>query len=220
MTEQLKAIIAQRLHVARHPLVKTKMTMLRNAETGNREFRELVGEITSLLAYIATRHLEIVPKSVQTPVGTAEGWECEQKFGIVPILRAGLGMVESISRLLPTAKIGHIGMYRDPETLQPVHYYCKLPPEIENREILLVDPMVATGYTAAAGIDYLKKAGAVPERIKLLCLVAAPQGVEEILRNHPEVDIYAAAYDDAPLNDHGYIVPGLGDAGDRIFGTR
>ena len=192
--------------------------MLRDKNTGNREFRDLVNEITSLIAYIATRDVSLRPMTVETPVGTYEGSQCDQKFGIVPILRAGLGMVESISRLLPTAKIGHIGMYRNPDTLQPVDYYCKLPPEIEEREILLVDPMVATGYTAARSIDYLKKAGA--KNIKLLSLVAAPQGVEVILSAHPEVDIYAAAYDDAPLNEHGYIVPGLGDAGDRIFGTR
>jgi len=214
----LQAVIAQRLHVARHPLVKSKMTMLRDKNTGNREFRDLVNEITSLIAYIATRDVPLKPMQVETPVGMYEGDQCAQKFGIVPILRAGLGMVESISRLLPTAKIGHIGMYRNPDTLQPVDYYCKLPPEIEEREILLVDPMVATGYTAERGIEYLKKAGA--HKIKLLCLVAAPQGVEVILSAHPDVDIYAAAYDDAPLNDHGYIVPGLGDAGDRIFGTR
>jgi uracil phosphoribosyltransferase len=214
----LDTIIKERLHVAKHPLVKSKITMLRDKNTGNREFRELVGEITSLLTYIATRDLPIVPHKVETPVGTAEGWHCEQKFGIVPILRAGLGMVDSISNLLPTAKIGHIGMYRNPDTLQPVDYYCKLPPEIEEREILLVDPMVATGNTANRSIEYLKKAGA--KQIKLLCLVAAPKGVEQILRNHPDVDIYTAAYDNAPLNDHGYIVPGLGDAGDRIFGTR
>jgi uracil phosphoribosyltransferase len=192
--------------------------MLRDKNTGNREFRDLVSEITSLLTYIATRDLSVVPYQVETPVGVAEGWQCEHKFGIVPILRAGLGMVDSIARLLPTAKIGHIGLYRNPETLQPVEYYCKLPPEINEREILLADPMVATGLTAERGITYLKNAGA--KSIKLLCLVAAPQGVEVILRAHPDVDIFAAAYDDAPLNDHGYIVPGLGDAGDRIFGTR
>jgi len=211
-------LIAQRLQVAKHPLVKSKMSMLRDKTTGNREFRELVGEITSLITYIATKDLPVVPHQVETPVGIADGWTCEQKFGIVPILRAGLGMVDAVSRLLPTAKIGHIGMYRNPDTLQPVDYYCKLPPEIEEREILLVDPMVATGYTASRGIEYLKNAGA--RQIKLLCLVAAPQGVREILSKHPDVDIITAAYDDAPLNDHGYIVPGLGDAGDRIFGTR
>ena len=214
----LQAVLDKRLHVARHPLVKSKMTMLRDKNTGNREFRDLVNEITSLIAYIATRDVPLADLEVETPVGKYQGSQCAQKFGIVPILRAGLGMVESISRLLPTAKIGHIGMYRNPDTLQPVEYYCKLPPEMEEREILLVDPMVATGYTAERSIEYLKKAKA--KNIKLLCLVAAPQGVEVILRKHPDVDIYAAAYDDAPLNDHGYIVPGLGDAGDRIFGTR
>jgi len=214
----LEALIEQRLHVAKHPLVKNKITMLRDKNTGNREFRELVGEITSLLTYIATRDLPVIPHKVETPVGIADGWVCEQKFGIVPILRAGLGMVEAISRLLPTAKIGHIGMYRNPETLQPVDYYCKLPPEITEREILLVDPMVATGHTAVSAISKLKEAGA--KQVKILCLVAAPQGVKEILRSHPDVEIYAAAYDNNPLNDHGYIVPGLGDAGDRIFGTR
>ncbi|MCL2604029.1 MAG: uracil phosphoribosyltransferase [Defluviitaleaceae bacterium] len=216
--ESLEKVIEQRLHIAKHPLVKSKITMLRQKDTGNREFRELVSEITSLLTYIATRDLPVVPLEVETPVGIANGWQCVQKFGIVPILRAGLGMVESISRLLPTAKIGHIGIYRNPDTLDPVDYYCKLPPEIDEREILLVDPMIATGNTANKSIDYLKNAGA--KQIKLLCLVAAPDGVHKILRNHPDVDIYAAAYDDAPLNDHGYIVPGLGDAGDRIFGTR
>jgi uracil phosphoribosyltransferase len=198
--------------------VKSKMTMLRDKNTGNREFRELVGEITSLITYIATRDLPVVSHQVETPVGTAEGWLCEQKFGIVPILRAGMGMVDSISRLLPTAKIGHIGIYRNPDTLDPVDYYCKLPPEINEREILLVDPMIATGNTAVRSLDYLKKAGA--KSIKFLCLVAAPEGVAQILRKHPDVDIFTAAYDDAPLNAHGYIVPGLGDAGDRLFGTR
>ena len=216
--ENLEQIVNEHLHIAKHPLVKSKITMLRDKETGNREFRELVGEITSLIAYIATRHTPVTACRVETPVGTAEGWSCENKFGIVPILRAGLGMVDSVSRLLPTAKIGHIGMYRNPDTLHPVDYYSKLPPEIDEREILLLDPMVATGNTANRAIEQLKKAGA--KQIKLLCLVAAPEGVNKILSAHPDVDIYTAAYDDAPLNDHGYIVPGLGDAGDRIFGTR
>jgi uracil phosphoribosyltransferase len=216
--ENFEAVIKERLHIAKHPLVKSKITMLRAKETGNREFRELVGEITSLIAYIATRDLTVVPYQVETPVGIADGWLCEQKFGIVPILRAGLGMVDSVSRLLPTAKIGHIGIYRNPDTLDPVDYYCKLPPEIDEREILLLDPMVATGNTAVRSLDYLENAGA--KNIKLLCLVAAPEGVKKILRKHPNVDIYTAAYDEQGLNSHGYIVPGLGDAGDRIFGTR
>ena len=213
----LSAIIEKRLHVNDHPLVKSKMTLLRDRATGSKEFRELVEEIAAFIAYEATRDVDIVPKEVETPVSTAQGWECVRKFGLVPILRAGLGMVEGIVNLIPTAKVGHIGIYRNPDTLQPVEYYCKLPPEIEEREILLLDPMLATGRTAEQSINYLKKAGA--KRIKFLCLVAVSDGVEEILKNHPDVDIYAAAYDEM-LNDHGYIVPGLGDAGDRLFGTR
>ena len=205
------------LHVNNHPLVKSKMTMLRNKDTGNKEFRELMAEISAFIAYEATRDVALIPKTVETPVGTAEGWACERNFGLVPILRAGLGMVEGISNLIPTAKIGHIGLYRNPETLQPVEYYCKLPPEIENREVLLLDPMLATGRTAAQSITYLKEAGA--KRIKFLCIVAVKEGVEEVLKNHPDVEIFAAAYDEE-LNDHGYILPGLGDAGDRLFGTR
>ncbi|MCL1863938.1 MAG: uracil phosphoribosyltransferase [Defluviitaleaceae bacterium] len=210
-------IIAQRLHINTHPLVRSKITMLRDKETGSKEFRELVSELAAFISYEATKNTPVKEKFVETPVGTAEGWECEQKFGLVPILRAGLGMVDGISNLLPTAKVGHIGIYRDPATLKPVEYYCKLPPEIDERDILLLDPMLATGRTAEAAIRYLKDAGA--KCIKLLCLVAVREGVEEVLRNHPDVDIYTAAYD-ATLNDHGYIVPGLGDAGDRLFGTR
>ena len=213
----IEQVIQEKLHITSHPLVQSKMTMLRDKETGKKEFVELVEEIAAFIAYEATRDVTIVPRDVQTPVGIAHGWICEQKFGLVPILRAGLGMVEGISNLMPTAKIGHIGLYRNPDSLTPVEYYCKLPPEIEEREILLLDPMVATGRTAEQSISYLKNAGAT--RIKLLCLVACPEGVTEILKNHPDVDIYTAAYDER-LNDHGYIVPGLGDAGDRLFGTR
>jgi uracil phosphoribosyltransferase len=191
--------------------------MLREKGTGNKEFRELVGEIAALLSYEATRHVSVVAKEVETPVGRAQGWACEQKFGIVPILRAGLGMVEGVSNLLPTAKIGHIGIYRDPKTLQPVEYYAKLPPDCNEREILLLDPMLATGRTAEQSIRYLKGAGA--RNIKLLCMVVGRAGVERVLSDHPDVNIYTAAYDEE-VNDHGYIVPGLGDAGDRLFGTR
>lgn len=215
--QNLEATIKQRLHVNDHPLVKSKMTLLRDKETGSKEFRELVEEIAAFIAYEATRDVDIVAKNVETPVGIAKGWECVRKFGLVPILRAGLGMVEGIANLMPTAKVGHIGIYRNPDTLQPVEYYCKLPPEIEEREILLLDPMLATGRTAEQSIRYLKKAGA--KRIKFLCLVAVSDGVEEVLSNHPDVDIFTAAYDEK-LNDLGYIVPGLGDAGDRLFGTR
>ncbi|MCL2373166.1 MAG: uracil phosphoribosyltransferase [Defluviitaleaceae bacterium] len=209
--------IKQRLHVNDHPLVKAKMTMLRNETTGSKEFRELAGEIAAFIAYEATRDVEIAPAKVKTPVAEADGWKCVRKFSLVPILRAGVGMVESISNLLPTAKIGHIGLYRNPDTLHPVEYYSKLPPELAECEVLLLDPMLATGRTAAQSIQLLKNAGAV--HIKFLCLVAVKEGVEEILSNHPDVNIYTAAYDQH-LNEHGYIVPGLGDAGDRLFGTR
>lgn len=215
--EALDSTVQKRLHVNDHPLVRSKMTLIRDKETGSKEFREIVGEIAAFIAYEATRETELVDKAVETPVGIAQGWECARKFGLVPILRAGLGMVEGIANLIPTAKVGHIGIYRDPMTLQPNDYYCKLPPEIEESEILLLDPMLATGRTAEQSIRYLKDAGAT--HIKFLCLVAVREGVEEVLRNHPDVDIYTAAYDEK-LNDHGYIVPGLGDAGDRLFGTR
>jgi uracil phosphoribosyltransferase len=215
--EGIDKVIKQRLHINTHPLVRNKITMLRDKNTGHKQFRELVGEIAAFICYEATQNMPVIEKTVETPVSTAKGWCCEHKFGLIPILRAGLGMVDGISNLLPTAKVGHIGMYRDPSTLQPVEYYAKLPSEIEEREILLLDPMLATGRTAEASISYLKKQGA--KNIKFLCLVAVREGVEEVLKNHPDIDIYTAAYDEM-LNDHGYIVPGLGDAGDRLFGTR
>ena len=214
---ELESVIKERLHVTNHPLVQSKMAMIRDKNTGNKDFRELVEEIAMFISYEATQDIALVPCEVETPVATTKCMHCEQKFGLVPILRAGLGMVEGVSNLLPNAKIGHIGLYRDPQTLQPVEYYCKLPTEISEREILLLDPMLATGRTAEASIRLLKKAGA--RRIKLLCLVVVREGVEEVLKNHPDVDIYTAAYDEK-LNDHGYIVPGLGDAGDRLFGTQ
>ena len=210
-------LIETRLHVNNHPLVHSKMTMLRDKETGHKQFRELAGEIAAFLLYEATKDMPLNEKTVETPVAEAKGWQLEQKFGLVPILRAGLGMVDGITNLLPTAKVGHIGIYRDPETLQPVEYFAKLPSEIGEREILLLDPMLATGRTAEAGIRFLKAKGA--KHIKFLCLLAVREGVEEVLKNHPEIDIYTAAYDKI-LNDHGYIVPGLGDAGDRLFGTK
>jgi len=217
LMDGMERIIQERLHINTHPLVRSKMTMLRDKETGHKQFRELVDEIAAFLSYEATSNVPLVEKTVETPVATAKGWHCEQKFALIPILRAGLGMVDGISRLLPTAKIGHIGIYRNPETLQPVEYFAKLPTEIAEREILLLDPMIATGGTAEASIRFLKNAGA--KKIKLLCLVAVREGVEEVLKNHPDIDIYTAAYDEK-LNDHGYIVPGLGDAGDRLFGTK
>ena len=213
----MSKLIEKRLHVNTHPLVRSKLTMLRDKETGNKEFRELVEEIAAFISYEATADAQLSERVVETPICETKGWACEQKFGLVPILRAGLGMVDGISKLMPTAKVGHIGIYRNPETLQPVEYYCKLPTDIEEKEILLMDPMLATGRTAEASVRYLKDAGA--KRIKLLCLVAVREGVEEVLKHHPDVDIYTAAYDEK-LNEHGYIVPGLGDAGDRLFGTR
>lgn len=206
-----------KLFVSEHPLIQSKMTMLRDKDTGSKEFREIIGEVAMLLSYEATRDLALVDVDVETPVAIAKCKTMESKFAIVPILRAGIGMTDGLLRLMPTAKIGHIGLYRDPETLNPVEYYCKLPSDISERTVFLTDPMLATGGTAEAAIGFLKERGV--KNIIFLCILAAPDGVEKIQKAHPDVDIYAAAYDNS-LNDHGYIVPGLGDAGDRIFGTK
>lgn len=206
-----------KLNVTDHPLIQHKVSMLRDINTGNKEFRELVDEIATLICYEATRDIPLTKQTIETPVCQTEANVIEKKFGIVPILRAGIGMLNGIMRLMPTAKIGHIGMYRDPETMLPVEYYSKLPVDSQDREIFLVDPMLATGGTASAAIEFLKDKGVVS--IKLLCLIAAPEGVAKIQQDHPDVDIYTAAYDER-LNEHGYIVPGLGDAGDRLFGTK
>lgn len=201
-----------------HPLVQHKVSILRDENTGTKQFKELVSELAVLLAYEATRDLPLEDVDVQTPVDVAH---CKmlsgKKMAIVPILRAGLGMVEGVQTLVPSAKVGHIGLYRDPETLQPVEYYCKLPADIEERDVFVVDPMLATGGSAADAIKLIKDKGA--KRIKFLGLIAAPEGIEKLHNAHPDVDIYVAALD-SHLNDHGYIVPGLGDAGDRIFGTK
>ena len=201
-----------------HPLVQHKVSILRDENTGTKQFKELVSELAVLLAYEATRDLPLEDVDVQTPVDVAR---CKmlsgKKMAIVPILRAGLGMVEGVQTLVPSAKVGHIGLYRDPETLQPVEYYCKLPADIEERDVFVVDPMLATGGSAADAIKLIKEKGA--KRIKFLGLIAAPEGIEKLRSAHPDVDIYVAALD-SYLNDHGYIVPGLGDAGDRIFGTK
>jgi uracil phosphoribosyltransferase len=201
-----------------HPLVQHKVAILRDISTGTKQFKELVSELAVLLAYEATRDLPLEDVDVQTPVDVAH---CKmlsgKKMAIVPILRAGLGMVEGVQTLVPSAKVGHIGLYRDPETLQPVEYYCKLPADIEERDVFVVDPMLATGGSAADAIKLIKEKGA--KRIKFLGLIAAPEGIEKLRSAHPDVDIYVAALD-SHLNDHGYIVPGLGDAGDRIFGTK
>ncbi len=207
-----------KLIVVEHPLVQSKITMLRNIETGSKEFRELVQEIGMLICYEATRNTPLIDVEVETPIGKTMGKMIAGKqFGLVPILRAGIGMVDGLLKLMPTAKVGHIGMYRDPETLLPVEYYCKLPVDAEQREIILLDPMLATGGTASAAIRFLKDRGV--KNIKLLCLIVSPEGVAKVHKEHPDVDIYTAAKDEG-LNDHGYIIPGLGDAGDRLFGTK
>ena len=204
--------------VTDHPLIQHKLTLMRDKNTGSKDFRQLLTEITMLMGYEITRNLPLKDAEIETPVVSATCKVLQgKKLGIVPILRAGLGMVDGLVNLIPAAKIGHVGLYRDPETLQPVEYYCKLPQDIHEREMLIVDPMLATGGSAVAAIDVLKKKGAT--NIKLVNLVAAPEGIEEVKKYHPDVDIYVASIDEK-LNDHGYIVPGLGDAGDRLFGTK
>lgn len=201
-----------------HPLIQHKLSIIRDSNTGAKEFRELVEEVSMLMAYEVTRNFSLEDVEVETPVATAH---CRtiagKKIAVIPILRAGLGMVGGILKLIPTAKVGHIGVYRDPETLQPIEYYCKLPQDIVERELILVDPMLATGGSAVAGIHFLKQRGAT--QIRLMCLIAAPEGIQNVQEKHPDVDIYVAAVDER-LNSHGYIVPGLGDAGDRLFGTK
>ena len=205
------------VQVMDHPLIQHKVTLMRKKETGSKDFRNLLEEITMLMGYEITRDLPLEDVEIETPVAKMI---CKQisgkKLGIVPVLRAGLGMVQGMLNLIPTAKVGHIGLYRDPQTLEPVEYYCKLP-DVEDRDFIIVDPMLATGGSASAAITLLKEKGI--KNIKLMCLVAAPQGVQKVNADHPDVRIYVAALDDK-LNDQGYIVPGLGDAGDRIFGTK
>ena len=201
-----------------HPLIQHKIGIIRDQETGSKDFREMVSEIAMLEAYEATRDLKLVDVEIQTPITTTTVHRLAgKKLAIVPILRAGLGMVEGMQRLIPAAKVGHIGLYRDPETLNPVEYYCKLPSDIEDRDVFVVDPMLATGGSAIDAIGQLKKHGC--RNIRFLCIIAAPEGLSRLQKEHPDVDIIVGALDDH-LNDHGYIVPGLGDAGDRIFGTK
>ena len=206
------------VHVIDHPLVHHKLAVLRNKETPVKEFRELVNEISGLMCYEATRNLPTVEVEVETPVAVAK---CKmlagKKLAIVPILRAGLGMVDALVDLIPSAKIGHIGLYRDPETHEPVEYYCKLPEDIGNRVTFVVDPMLATGGSAVAAIDFLKKHGC--RNIIMMNVIGCPEGIKRVQEAHPDVEMYLAACDEK-LNDHAYIVPGLGDAGDRIFGTK
>lgn len=211
-------ILMPKIHVFDHPLIQHKLTYIRDIETGTKEFRELVDEVATLMAYEITRELPLKEVEVQTPVCKAKSSILAgKKLGIVPILRAGIGMVDGILKLIPAAKVGHIGLYRDPETLQPIEYYVKLPSDVSERDFILVDPMLATGGSAIAAVESLKSRGATS--IKFMCLIAAPEGVKALTDAHPDVDIYIAAMDEK-LDEKGYIVPGLGDAGDRLFGTK
>ena len=206
------------IHVLDHPLLQHKLAILRDKQTSVKEFRELVSEISTLMCYEATRDLPVEQVEVETPIATAKVNKISgKKMAVVPILRAGLGMVDGIVTLVPSCKVGHIGLYRDPDTLQPVEYYCKMPKDIASREVLIVDPMLATGGSATAAIQFIKNYGC--KHVKLMCIIAAPEGVKRIEEDHPDVEVFVAAVDEK-LNEHGYIVPGLGDAGDRIFGTK
>ena len=201
-----------------HPLIQHKISLLRNKNTGSKEFRELVGEVSMLMCYEATRDLPLKEVEIETPVALAKTKVIAgRKLAFVPILRAGIGMLDGVLSMVPAAKVGHIGLYRDPQTLQPVKYYCKLPSDINEREVIVLDPMLATGGSAVAAIQMLKESGAA--NIKFMCIIAAPEGLKALTEAHPDVQVYCASLDEQ-LNDHGYIVPGLGDAGDRIFGTK
>lgn len=207
-----------KVNIMNHPLITHKVTMMRDKNTVPKDFRELLKEISLLMAYEVTRDLPLAETEIETPIKKITAKVMGgRSIGVVPILRAGLGMVDGILELVPSAKIGHIGCYRDPQTLQPVEYYCKLPIDVEQRTVILVDPMLATGGSASMAIDFIKQRGVTD--IKFMCLIAAPEGVKVINEKHPDVEIYAAALDDC-LNEHAYIVPGLGDAGDRLFGTK
>ena len=208
----------EKVHVLNHPLLQHKLTILRDEKTGVKDFREVVSEIATLMCYEATRDLPTEEIEIQTPVAKAKVRVLAgKKLAIVPVLRAGLGMVDGILTLIPSAKVGHIGLYRDPQTLEPVEYYCKMPSDISERDIIILDPMLATGGSASAAIQFMKNYEC--KHIKLMNIIAAPEGIQRVQKDHPDVDIYVAAVDEK-LNDHGYIVPGLGDAGDRIFGTK
>lgn len=207
-----------KVFVLDHPLIQHKLTYIRDKNTGTKEFRELVDEVAMLMAFEITRNLPVTETTIDTPVmETKAKVLAGKKIGLIPILRAGLGMVDGMRKLIPAARVGHVGMYRDPETLEPVEYYIKLPTDISERELIVIDPMLATGGSANDAISSLKKRGA--KQIKLMCLIGAPEGVERIQKAHPDVDIYLAALDEK-LDEHAYIIPGLGDAGDRLFGTK
>lgn len=208
----------EKVHVVNHPLLSHKLTILRDKDTSTKDFREIVSEIGMLLTYEATRDLPLTTKEIETPICKMEAPTLKgKKFAVVPILRAGLGLVDGVLRMVPSARVGHIGLYRNEETLEPVKYFCKMPKDVAEREVLIVDPMLATGGSAEAAIGFMKEYGCTS--IKLMVLLAAPEGIERIQKSHPDVDIYCGAVDEK-LNENGYIVPGLGDAGDRIFGTK
>lgn len=207
-----------KIQVMEHPLIQHKIGIIRRTETGSKDFRTMISEIAMLMCYEATRDLELTDVEIETPLCKAVVKELKgKKMAVIPILRAGLGMVEGMLEMVPAAKVGHIGLYRDPETALPVEYYCKLPQDCAQRDVFVVDPMLATGGSAAAAITMLKEKGV--QNIRFMCIIAAPEGVEKLTSEHPDVDIYIGALDEC-LNDHKYIVPGLGDAGDRIFGTK
>lgn len=207
-----------RVVVMDHPLIQHKIGYIRRKETGTKDFRQIIGEIGMLMCYEATREMKLIDVEIETPIGKTVVKELKgKKLAVIPILRAGLGMVDGMLQIIPAAKVGHIGLYRDPETLEPVEYYCKLPEDSSEREVFVIDPMLATGGSAAIAIQMLKEKGV--KNIHFMCIIAAPEGVEKMQKEHPDVDIYIGALDEK-LNDHGYIVPGLGDAGDRIFGTK
>ena len=208
----------EKVHILDHPLLQHKLSILRDENTGVKDFREVVSEIATLMCYEATRDLPLEEVEIKTPITTAKfKMIAGKKLAIVPVLRAGLGMVDGILTLIPSAKVGHIGLYRDPDTLEPVEYYCKMPNDIADRDVIILDPMLATGGSASAAIQFIKNYEV--KHIKLMNIIAAPEGIERVHHDHPDVDIYCAALDEK-LNEHGYIVPGLGDAGDRIFGTK
>lgn len=201
-----------------HPLIQHKLSILRDVKTSSKDFRTIIGEIAMLMTYEATRDLPLRDVEIETPITKMTAKKIAgKKLAVVPILRAGIGMVDGVLNMIPSARVGHIGLYRDPATLEPVEYYCKLPADIGEREVIVVDPMLATGGSAIDAISQIKKRG--PKNIKFMCTIAAPEGLEALQKAHPDVDIYCGALDEK-LNDHGYIVPGLGDAGDRIFGTK
>jgi len=207
-----------KLFVMDHPLIQHKLSIMRDKNTGSKEFRELLDEISMLMAYESTRDLPTEEVEIETPIMPCKTRMLSgKKLGVVPILRAGLGMLDGVLQIIPAAKVGHIGLYRDPETLEPVEYYCKLPTDIQDRDLIVLDPMLATGGSASAAISFIKARGC--KRIRMMNLIAAPEGIARVQKDHPDVDIYVACVDEK-LNDHGYIIPGLGDAGDRLFGTK